>query len=145
MSKTHGYALRGFTHKSASSANDWSGRLCLDGRPVARIEAGAAGIDVEFKRVADLCAFEAFIAERTNDGAADQASIEFLLELADEAYHRRRLQVISLRHTVYRLKSDPPDLYRYLPGVRVDDAVVGRLRAAYPGGLEEVLRAGPLH
>lgn len=142
MNTSSNYSFRGFVYSTGARGDTWSARLCQDGRRIARVVAAPAQpIDVAFDRTRDRIAFERHLALAFPGDSPEEAGARFLSELADAAYHRRRLQVVSLRHTVFRLTDDPPTQYRYLQGVPLSQEVIGKLRLAYGRRLAEVLRS----
>lgn len=138
---THAYTFRGFVYSASPRASDWSARLCHLNRRVARVVATAnQPVAVEFDRTRDRLMFEQHIAQMSPGEPIEEAGAEFLADLADQSYHRRRLQVVSLRHTVFRLSGDPPEHYRYLQGIGLSAEIVGKLRLTYGRRLIEVMR-----
>lgn len=141
MTTQTSYTFRGFVYSASRGASDWSARLCHLERRVARVVAKPSQpVAVEFDRTRDRLEFEQFIAQAFPGEDIEEAGASFLAGLADQAYHRRRLQVVSLRHTVFRLADDPPDRYRYLQGIALSAEVVGKLRLTYGRRLLEVMR-----
>jgi hypothetical protein len=146
MTTQSDYSFRGFVYSAKDDDTQaWSARLCCGVRRVARVAATDDGqIQVDFAGTRDRRDFEAFLATSFPGEAIEDAGAEFLARLADETYHRRRLQVVSLRHTVFRLAGDPPMSYRYLQGMPPSADVLGKLRLTYGQRLLEVLRADTL-
>lgn len=136
------YSFRGFVYSAGAQGDTWSARLCDEHRRIARVvSTPGQPIDVAFDRTRDRLVFERALAKAFPQDSIEEAGERFLSELADQTYHRRRLQVVSLRHTVFRLAGDPPTQYRYLQGVPLSQEVIGKLRLAYGRRLTEVLRS----
>lgn len=142
MSTLTTYSFRGFVYSTGAQGDSWSARLCEEHRRIARVVSSPGQpLDVAFDRTRDRLAFERALAKAFPEDTVEDAGERFLSELADQTYHRRRLQVVSLRHTVFRLSDDPPTQYRYLQGVPLSQEVIGKLRLAYGRRLAEVLRS----
>lgn len=149
-SRIPSFTLRAFRYSGDSDHDSsFSATLAMGTRAIARINGalGAGGeIEVEplddfywgeFRRVANQT------VEAREQGQSESPESALILEMADEQYHARRLQVTSLRHTAFRLRGDAPGSFRYLRGRPYCLEVEGQLRLTYGRRLEEVFRRGP--
>jgi hypothetical protein len=139
------YHLRGFVYARRGADDDaWRATLMCNRRRVAKLtsEHRHGPIDVRFLSPNDHAVFLQHVASLSPTDSQDQdASTAFLLQLADRAYHARRLQVMALRHTLFRLVGDPRDTFRYLRNVPYSPASEGRLRLIFGQRVEEIVRA----
>ena len=76
------------------------------------------------------------------DEACASPTVVLLLKMANDAYHARRLQVMSLRHTAYRLTGDAPGQFHFLRNRPYSIETEGQLRLTYGRRLEFVFRRG---
>ncbi len=90
--------------------------------------------------------FEMYACASQGDTQEGQVGLSptviLLLKMSNEAYHARRLQVMSLRHTAYRLVGDAPGQFHFLRNRPYSVEVEGQLRLTYGRRLESVFRRG---
>lgn len=145
----NGYAFKGFIYRcdDADAKTSWAGTLLAEGTRIARISFDAATDDYEIDPISDS-AYQLFVefAEAWASEACadlsdpDDAPLSLLSHLADLAYHARRLEVISRRHTTFQLTTDPPHRFRYIRSKPITLDLVARLRATYGDKIACILR-----
>lgn len=69
---------------------------------------------------------------------------QWMLYLAEIAYHTRRLMLKAANNTVFKLQGDPPEVYHMIRGEAYTPGVEGKLRIIYGQQLKYVLRPGSI-
>jgi len=144
------FSLRAFRYTGDEANAGFTVTLMCGDQVVANIAGhlgGEAEIEVEPTNEFYWDQFQRYAAEMRAGVATwlhhDEPAASLLLEMADTAYHARRLQVTSLRHTTFRLRGDKPGTFRYLRGRPYSVEIEGQLRLTYGRRLETVYRRGP--
>lgn len=145
------FHLRGFRPQGTAEAGSFTATLMMDRHVVAELKgcvdtrpatAGAGGREVRELEVTPLLPH--FWSEfHALHGQDEEETIRAVMEMADAAYHARRLQVMSLRHTAFRLKGDAPGRFRYLRGQPYSAEMEGRLRMTFGRRIETIYRRDP--
>lgn len=143
------FHMRSFRHAGTAGQDRFTATLALNRFVVAKV-SGVTGehacVDVDAINAHYWKEFESFAAhsispDRFEDADASPAAM-MLMDMADQAYHARRLQVTSLRHAAFRLHGDAPGVFRYLRGRAYSPEVEGELRLTFGRRLEAVFRRG---
>ena len=140
------FHLRTFRHSGSDAAMTFTATLAFGKFVVAKIsgQVGANSVvEVSPENQYYWEQFQGYAAARAREeGAEDDPAVALLMDMADHAYHARRLQVTSLRYAAYRLRGDAPGSFRYLRGRPYDLKAEGELRLTFGRRLEEVFRRG---
>lgn len=147
---TQSYFLRNVRYEGEASGGSFTATLVCGTQVVATISGrlGETG-EIEVEPVHPFY-WEQFVglagqrigAGSGKSGGGDEPAALWLLEMADEWYHARRLQMTSTKHTTFRLVGDPPGTFRYIRGRPYSLEVEGQLRLTYGRRLERVYRRG---
>lgn len=140
------FTLRTLRHTGSGVSTRFTATLALNKITVAKI-TGESG-PTSYVEVEPINQFywdqfqtlSAAAAPEVEEG--DDAALMRILQMADEAYHARRLQVVSLRFTTFRLRGDPPGVFRYLRGRPYSLKVEGELRLTFGRRIEQIFRRG---
>jgi hypothetical protein len=150
MLNSQSYFLRNVRYAGEAAGGTFSATLVCGSQVVATVTGrlGETGeIEVEpvhpfyWEQFVGLATQRPCVGDAQLDDADEPAAV-WLLEMADDWYHARRLQMTSSKHTTFRLVGDPPGTFRYVRGRPYSLEVEGELRLTYGRRLERVYRRG---
>lgn len=155
------YTIRGFIYenipypkrktavKSSTPAyTRWRASLCLDGKKIAQITASHPGpINLLFiteEHEQEFSQVVRYMKLQTRDFTQEKDFIEaWILYLAEQAYHARRLELKSKHNTIFKLEGDAVDDYQMLPQQPYTPEIEGKLRLMYGKRLVFIVRSPP--
>lgn len=148
MLTAQSFMLRNVRYEGEVAAGSFTATLICGPHVVAAVSgrlADIAEIEVEPANGYYWEQFVSLAAQRGGDpeaGEDQEPAATWLLEMADDWYHARRLQIASAKHTTFRLVGDPPGTFRYVRGRPYSLEVEGQLRLTYGRRIERVYRRG---
>jgi len=142
------FALRGFRYRRDGSGIRFIVTLVYGSRVIARVSgtvgqkdaAGETAVEVAVVDTFYWGEFDRHVMAVPLESNHEDPRLAWILAGANDLYHRRRLQVISLRSTAFVLHGDKPGTFRYLRNRPYSLEVHGSLRVTFGRRLKAVYR-----